>query len=83
MIGNYTTTTTSGVAFTAYKRTQCVITNTGSNAVFLNFGSTAEVSKGIYLAAGGTFIMDGLLSSDDDIHAITSTGTSNIAIYYI
>ena len=52
--------------------------------MFINFGATAVVNQGIYLgASGGTLIMDVHISSDDDIHAITSTGTSNLSIYYV
>ena len=82
MISNYTATTTSGVALPSAKRFQLVISNTGSNGVFLNLGATAEVNKGIYLApSGGTYTMDAFTLTDDSINAITSSGTSNLSIY--
>lgn len=83
-ISNYTATTTSGIALVANKRLSLIICNTGSNPVFLNFGATAEVNKGIYLAAnGGTYNMDLYLQTEESINAITGTGTSILSIYYI
>jgi len=82
-ISNYTATTTSGEAVEANgNRSALVITNTGNIGVFLNIGGTAEVDKGIYLAAqGGVWVMDCNTFSQSNITAITASSTSNLAIY--
>jgi len=82
-ISNYTATATSGEAVAANDgRSALVITNTGSQNVFLNIGAAAEVDKGIYLSAlGGTWVMDSTTFSQGAINAITSTSTTNLSIY--
>lgn len=82
-ISNYTATTTSGTAVSANSnRSSLVITNSGANGVFINFGEAAEVNKGIYLSPnGGTFTMGRNTFSKNLVSAITATGTSNICVY--
>ncbi len=58
-----------------------VITNTGSEDVFIGIGASAEVNKGIYLVAGGgTWAMDEYTFTTQAINGITTTSTSNVSI---
>ena len=82
-ISNYIVTVTSGTAIAANtSRSTLVITNTGGNPVFININDVAEINKGIYLSSnGGVWMMDRGLFTKGYITAITSSGTSNLAIY--
>ncbi len=72
-------TTTSLVSANATRK-GLIITNTGSNAVYLGLDESAVVSKGIYLAAGGTWVMDAFTFTKGSINGITTASTSNISI---
>jgi hypothetical protein len=60
-------------------RERLVITNTGSNPVYLALGAnaTAVVGQGIYIAPnGGAFVLDSALKWQGAIQAIASGGSS-------
>jgi hypothetical protein len=73
--------TTTALVSANEQRKGLVITNTGSNPIYLGLGESAVVSKGIYLAAsGGTWVMDAFTFTKGAINGITTTSTSNISI---
>ncbi len=79
---NVTVQTTTGIVVLANSsRKFLCLTNTGSNPIYLAFGHDAVASKGIpLLYAGSTFVLHGMNLFTGNIHAITTGGTSNMAI---
>lgn len=78
--GGVTVATSSGLLITANANRQgLIITNSGSNPVYLAFGgaATASVGTGVYLAAnGGAFQLDSNFKWQGSIQAIASGGSS-------
>jgi hypothetical protein len=84
-ISNYTAETTTGEAVSSNPtRKALVISNLGTQNVFLNIGADAEVNKGILLLAnGGTWTMQNRVFSIQNITAITASSTSLLSIYEV
>jgi hypothetical protein len=72
--------TTTALVSANQKRKGLILTNTGSNAIYLGLNESAVVSKGIYLASGGSWVMDEFNYTNVAINGITTTGSSNVSI---
>lgn len=58
-----------------------IIQNTGDEDVFLAVGHPAELNKGIYLIdGGGTWVMDELTFTTEEISGIVASGITNISV---
>ena len=83
-IGNASVGTSSTQIVDANEgRMLLVISNPSDTGVYLNFGSAAEASKGIYLGArGGTMLFtEGDIHLPLTIYGITASGTGKTVTY--
>lgn len=79
---------TAAVAITSTKvinanknRQTLIITNVGTNPIYLGIGEAAVISQGIYLVGnGGVWEMNNNTYNISQIYAIASGGTSTVSI---
>lgn len=73
--------TSSSVAVTANSnRKGLILVNTSSNNISLAFGTAAVLNSGITLTPNGSFNMDSFSYTTQEVRAIASAASSNLAI---
>jgi len=77
-------TTTDDIILKLNTSTEYVlIQNIGDKTVYIHFGAPAAIGAGLQLLAGASWSSQIPQFIQNDIHAITVSGTSTLALYYL